>query len=137
MPKSWEAFLREAGEASLAPAFEPDGRPPLVVDGRLAPGQAGVALDNKGTTSPLGESRPSVVELVRDLPMPLPEAVLRDLSGLSDLATRVRLEVEDASPDSVVGALLFAARQAGVEVPDRIWAQWAPVITRWERTGNA
>ena len=137
MPKSWEAFLREAGEASLAPAFEADARPHLVVDDRLAPGQPGVALDNKGTTSPLGESRPSVVELVRDLPMPLSEPVLQDLSEFSDLAQRLCLEVEDASPDSVVGVLLFAARQAGVDVPDRIWAEWTPVITRWERTGNA
>lgn len=134
---TWDEFLSDAAGARPEVAFADNDRPVLALDDRLPEGCRGLALNKKGTDNPLNAAKPSVLRLVRDLTFPIDGGVPADLRGFADLADRMRLHVADASPDSVVSALFFAARQSGVVVPEEIWELWLGPITRWEETGNA
>jgi hypothetical protein len=131
---AFDSFLAGAASTDLAPAFAGGDRPVLAVD--VPSQEPGVSLDKKSHLNALGARRPSVVRLVRDLSFPRPEPAPQNLHGLSDFATRMRVKVEDASPDSVVGVLFFAARQSGVEIPEEVWGCWEPAITAWETSGG-
>lgn len=129
----FDSFLARTAVVNLIPAFTVDDRPVLAVD--VPAQELGVSLDKKSHRNALGESRPSVLRLVRDLQFPLPEPAPQKLQGFKDFVTRMRVKVEDASPDSVVGVLFFAARQSGIDIPSEVWGSWEPAITAWEVNG--
>ena len=135
--RGWETFLGDVEATDPEAALSSADRPTLAIDARVPHGRTGLALEKKDGRNPLGETRPSVLHLVHDLSFPMPAPVPRDLRGFADFAARMGLWVDDASPDTVTSAVLFAACQASVEVPPDVWSRWLPVITAWELTGNA
>lgn len=128
---AWIEFLKVAAGAKLADAFS-DGVE-LAVDLPLS--GSGVSLDKKSGENVLGATRPSVLQVVRDMKFPVDETRLSQCSDINEFLDCVSLKVEDASPDSVLSVLFCAARNSGVKIPDSVWAIWEPAVTEWEKTG--
>lgn len=133
----WDAFLDGVAAADPEAALRACDRAILAIDTRLPRGTSGIALEKKDERNPIRKRTPSVLRLVHDLSLPLPDPDLQDLSGFPDLVGRMSLLANDASPDTVTSAVMFAARQADVPVPESFWERWLPAVTAWEQTGNA
>lgn len=133
----WDCFFDEIAKADPRAAFTVSDRPCLAIDARLPHGMGGLTLEKKDGRNQVGRPTPSVLQLVKDMSFPVSDPALRELEGFPDLLKRVRIFATDASPDTVVSAVIFAARQSAVSVPDWFWTNWLSAITNWEQTGNA
>ena len=83
----------------------------------------------------LGARQSSVIAMVLSPDLPLTGPHLAGFGSLGDLVQGCSWKVEDASPDSVTGILILAARLAQVPLPDAVRDRWLPVISDWEKTG--
>lgn len=102
------------------------------------PGDTGrhrLVLNNKGQP----DWYPSVVGLVAAFPPFLTAGWALAAGAVIDpdqALARLRLVVEDASPDSVLSVIYLLARLAGATGAD-LPAAWTAAADRWERTGDA
>ncbi|MDA0967225.1 MAG: hypothetical protein PQ612_09020 [Rickettsiales bacterium] len=132
----WSDYLDAAYQADMKLAFANDSRSKIYIDSYVRNDVDGIFLNRKSANdNPLGKKRDSVVLLVKDMNFPSSKLNLPDLKGLNDLVNRFQFAVDDASPDSVMGLIFFAARQSGVDIPEEVWEKWEPLITKWEIDG--
>ncbi|MEX0953633.1 MAG: hypothetical protein WDZ83_00295 [Rhizobiaceae bacterium] len=133
---NWDDFLTVVAKTDVVSLFDTGNGFVLAIDTPLPEGTVGIQLTKKGSDNLLGEPRPSVLELVRNLDLPLLSPIPA-VNGFDEFTRKFAIRADDASPDSVISMLFFAAGQSGVAVPQSVWEQWLGPITEWERTGNA
>lgn len=114
----------------------PDGRHAVAIGCSGTPQQAVLALDNKRYRSG-GPRFDSVSALVRsegaELIAASPFAALLPMQP-REVVGRVHLIVENASPDSLMAAVLLLAMLSGL-APDVVPEVWIDAVDDWERTG--
>ncbi|MEA3277389.1 MAG: hypothetical protein U9Q81_19330 [Pseudomonadota bacterium] len=96
--------------------------------------KVGILLNNKGAPSPGSARYASICDMVTDLDFaawPVWSRATADLGTPSELLGRFTLVVEDVSPDSCLGLILFFARSCGVP-RDELPAPWIDYARRWE-----
>jgi hypothetical protein len=130
--------LSVALDSAKAPAPTP-GRDALLIGVGKPAEDAGpnrIVLNNKGQARWYS----SVARLMAEFPETIVAqwAPWRDATDRSPAAAlpRLHLIVEDASPDSMIGAVYFLARFAGAETQD-LPSRWTEAADRWECSGDA
>lgn len=132
----WTDFLEQVAGGQVSELFR-DGAPStLALDDRLPVGKDGISLNKKGTDNPIGRPFESVLALLEQIAAAGEHPSQPSGTSFEQFCKNWVIHAQDASPDTILSFVAFAALELGAHPPADFWATWVPPITRWELTGN-